>query len=315
MAITSSLEITITPKDGNVIVANVNTGYSMTDFANNMSQSSVKDYVIVNNDRIDLTNLNNGSKIKIKVTWEDELQRLSWENMFTKEIWEKFDKFENYAEYELVNDGDYYIELRDDGGYYFMVENPNAFPYGNIYFHMYEDYSIDHIVSQNEEDNIVVYTDEYNWNSLMTDKKVMITEHVYKQPRFIPFDLAITCYLPNTETYSQTDYQTEVTNFLRNEYGLYSDNIGEEILPDDIISNIKNNFVKIKKVTVDYLGYDMSNQATNKESLVTEFNQKHILASTEISSGMVADPETGFITYQENIMVHGLSVTLKYKAY
>ena len=313
LAITSNLKITIT-KDDSITVADVNTGYSITDFTNNIAQSAVKDYVIVNNNRIILTDLTNGTKIKIKVEWEDELQKLSWENMFTKEIWDLFIKGTNFAELELVNNGDYYIELDDDGNYYFVVQNKDTFPFGDIYFHMYEDYSIDHIVSENEENNTVVYTDEYNWNSLMSDRKVMIAEHVYKQPRFIPFDLAITCTLPNTETYSQTDYQAEIANYLRNEYGLYSDNMGEEIIPDDIISNIKNEFAKVLKVKVDYLGYEISNQATNKESLTTEFNQKHILASTKVSSGMVVDPETGFITFQENITVHGLKIALKYRA-
>lgn len=319
LAIGNELNITITPKDQTPISADINIGYSIVDFTGNVADSTVGEYVVVDNNRIVLTDLLNGTKIKVRVEWEDNIHYLSWEGMFTPDTWAAFTKTgteeSGYAELEFVNDGDYYIDLREEEGqnnYYLIVQNEYAFPYGDIYFHMYEDYSIDHIVS--ETGNDVVYTDEYNWNNLMLDRKVMLTEHIYKQPRFIPFDLAITCYLPNTETYSQIDYQKEIANYLRTEYGLYSNNIGQEISPDEIIFNIKENFSKIIKITIDYLGYDMRNSATNKESLTTKFNQKHILASTESSTGTVVDPETGFITVQENIISHGLKITLKYRA-
>ena len=318
LAIGNIINIVVDPASGDEVSDNINIGYSLVDFTNNVANSNVGNYVTVNNNRIILTDLNNGSRIKLTVAWEDNVHKLSWQNMFTANIWNQFtieesgDSGEAYLEF--VNDGDYYIEMVPEGessNYYLVVQNQDAFPLGDIYFHMYEDYSNDHIVRV--DDNGVVYTDEYNWNNLMTDRKVMLTEHVYKQPRFIPFDLAITCYLPNTETYNK-DYQKSISNYLRTEYGLYSDNIGEEILPDDIVFNIKENFPKIIKVTVDYLGYNMSNSATNKESLTTEFNQKHILASTELTTGQVVDPITGFITVQDNIVVHGLKITLKYRA-
>lgn len=317
LAIGNSFNVEITLNDGSSISTDISVGYSINDLTNNIANSIIKDYVLVDNNRIILADLTKGTKINISISWEDNIHYLSWENMFSSNIWAMFEKNivgtkENGStNLEFVNDGDYYITFRD-GSYYLVVEDADSFPYGDIYFHMYEDYSIDHIVS--EDDNDVIYTDEYSWNNLMTNKKVMLTEHVYKQPRFIPFDLVLTCYLPNTEAYSQIDYQSELTKYLRTEYGLYSNNIGEEIIPDDIILNIKNNFPKVLKVTVDYIGYDMTNQTTNKESLTTEFNQKHIIASTESATGTVIDPETGFITVQEDIMIHGLKINLKYRA-
>lgn len=209
---------------------------------------------------------------------------------------------------EYTNTGDYYIDY-NEGVYNLKIENAVKFPYGNIYIHMYEDYSHDHIVSEN--DGVVVYTDEYNWNRLMSDRRVMLTEHVYKQPRFIPFDLAITCKLPNTEMWSQTDYATEVTKFLREEYGVYSNNIGKIINPDDIKLNIKNSFANIRDVTVDYLGYDMFSSSTNMLQLDTKFNQQHILASNESSVEAVSDPDTGLISF-ETVNLHGLKLTFTY---
>ena len=317
LVVGETLNIQITPSgSSSVISSDINIGYSIIDFTNNVADSAVKDYVLIDNNRIILKDLTNGTKIKVTVAWSDNVHKLSWENMFTSNIWDQFtqtgDDSNGTAYLEFVNEGDYYIDVRDDG-YYFVVENEDVFPYGDIYFHMYEDYSNDHVVKV--VDNNVIYTDEYNWNNLMSDRKVMLTEHVYKQPRFIPFDLALTCYLPNTEAYSQIDYPTEITNYLRIEYGLYSNNIGQEILPDDIVFNVKENFSKILKVTVDYLGYDLTNAATNQESLTTEFNQKHILASTYSTTGTVVDPDTGFITVQDEVIVHGLKLSFKYRAY
>ena len=209
---------------------------------------------------------------------------------------------------EYVNDGDYYIDLTD-GVYTLKIENSDKFPYGNIYVHMYEDYSYDHVVSNTG--NVVTYTDEYNWNRLMIDRRVMLTEHIYKQPRFIPFDLAITCQLPNTEMWSQTDYTSELRQFLREEYGVYANNIGKEIRSDDIVLNIKNSFAKIRAVSVDYLGYEMSSEATNKLKLETKFNQQHILASDESSVEAIIDSSTGLINF-ETVVIHGLKLTFVY---
>ena len=214
---------------------------------------------------------------------------------------------------EYVNEGDYYIELveSDDGNVYnLVIENPVKFPYGSIYIHMYEDYTHDHIVSRTD-DNIVVYTDEYNWNRLMTDRRVMLTDHIYKQPRFVPFDLSITCQLPNTEMFSQTDYVSEITEFLRREYGVYTNNIGKTIIPDDIILNIKNSFAKIRNIIVNYLGYNMLLSNSNKLKLETKFNQQHILASDEASVEAVTDSETGIVKF-ETVNIHGLKLNIEY---
>ena len=214
---------------------------------------------------------------------------------------------------EYMNEGDYYIELveGDDGNVYnLIIENAVKFPFGNIYIHMYEDYTHDHIVSRND-DNIVVYTDEYNWNRLMTDRRVMLTDHIYKQPRFVPFDLSITCQLPNTEMFSQTDYVSEITEFLRREYGVYTNNIGKTIIPDDIILNIKNSFAKIRNITVNYLGYNMLLSNSNKLKLETKFNQQHILASDEASVEAVTDSETGIVKF-ETVNIHGLKLDIEY---
>lgn len=299
---------------GELISADVPIGYNLQNFISNLNSSAVGPYVAISNLRLVFLSLSNKASINVRVEWNSITEHDVWEGMFTPETWSKFipvndsTDAEGAAECMFVNDGDYYIYY-DGTDYNFIVQNPDAFPYGDIYFHMYEDYSKDHIVEETEE--IVRYTDEYIWNSLMTKKRVMLTEHVYKQPRFIPFDLSVICVLPNTESYSSTDYNTEITNHLKTVYGLYSDNIGEEILPDDIIFSIKEKFPKVKKVIVEYLGYDISNQATNKESLTTEFNQKHILASTKKTENMVID-ETTHLVKQQTIMKHGLKLALKY---
>ena len=326
LAVGRSITIKCIPSESATPVeAVVLIGYSLSEFANNIANSKIGKYVVLDNNRIIFKELTNGAKVTYSLTWENELQHDTFEGMFVKESWDEFEIVsvepeKTTAECTFTNEGDYYIRVEtvvdeDDNTkshneYYFVTQTPASFPYGDIYFHMYEDYSNDHIVKTNGDD--VVYTDEYNWNNLMTEKKVMLTEHVYKQPRFIPFDLAITCYLPNTEQYSQTDYNTEIANYLREEYGLYSDNIGEEILSDDIILNIKENFSKVQKVNVDYLGYNILNSTTNQESLATQFNQKHILASTETSVETVTDETSKLISVKE-VIKHGLKITLKYR--
>lgn len=229
------------------------------------------------------------------------------------ELGNYYEKSSGSAYCEYTNSGDYYINLEEDeegnNVYKLVIESPDKFPFGNIYVHMYEDYSFDHVVS--DDYGIITYTDEYNWNNLMTDRRVMLTEHIYKQPRFIPFDLALTCTLPNTETFSQVDYNAELKTFLRNNYGIYSDNIGKEIRPDDIILSIKDSFSKIINVTVDYLGYDMLSDITNKTKLETKFNQQHIIASDDTSIEAVQDPDTGLITF-DSVAKHGIKLTFKY---
>ena len=177
---------------------------------------------------------------------------------------------------------------------------------------MYEDYTNDHIVSGgDDEDTAAVYTDEYIWNNLMTKKRVMLTEHIYKQPRFVTFDLDVVCLVHNTEQYSGVDYYNEVRKYLRTEYGLYSNNIGKEILPEDIIINIKSNFDKIFAVAVNYLGYDMLNSSTNRNSLETDFNQKHILASNKSVQRLIYHPEEKNYSL-DTVTEHGLNLTIKF---
>lgn len=315
LAVGNSIHIEVEPtSNGEIIASDVLIGYNLQNFTNNLSASEVGEYVAINNLRLVLLLLNNGAKIRVTVSWNDDVEYNIWKGMFTPDTWKNFIPSNDgkSATCELINEGDYYIRYdEEDGGYYFMVENPDAFPLGDIYFHMYEDYSNDHIVESTP--NYITYTDEYIWNNIMTKKRVMLTEHVYKQPRFIPFDLSIICYLPNVETFSSTDYNQEIAKYLRTEYGLYSDNIGEEILPSDIILNIKEKFPKIKSVFVDYIGYELTNPTTNKgeDGLKTEFNQKHILASTEESEEITLDESTS--TLRSMIVTkHGLKLTLKY---
>lgn len=315
LAIGKSLEITVHPSaSAPEKSAVVQIGYNLQNFVSNLAASDVGDDVIISDLRLVFTSLENGGDISVKIAWDNKTDYGIWKGMFTPDTWKNFEitgtEDSGYAISTYVNDGDYYI-IYDGTNYLLKIQNPDVFPYGDIYFHMYEDYSNDHIVE--ETDNVVTYTDEYIWNNLMTKKRVMLTEHVYKQPRFIPFDLSVICLIPNNETYSSTDYQKEIADYLRTEYGLYSNNIGEEILPDDIIFNIKEKFPKVKKVIIDYLGYDMTNATTKKEALETGFNQKHILASTEISDDMVVDEETGIITRQ-TVTKHGLKLVLKYVA-
>lgn len=302
---------------------NVSIGYSLDAFINNLSASAVNNYVVINNNRIVFTSLSNGYKLAVSVVAENAGDENAWKLMFGG-AWDSFTSSGSYPTKtftcELTNSGDYYIEYyipasssdTREEGYYFVITNANKFPYGDIYFHMYEDYTNDHIVSGSVENNDVVYTDEYIWNSLMTKKRVMLTEHIYKQPRFVPFDLDITCYVHNAEAFSETDYSKDIARYLRTEYGLYSDNIGEEILPEDIVFNVRSNFDKVFRVDVNYLGYDMSNSNTNQTSLETDFNQKHILASTETAQRLVYTEENGVGKYSlDTVTVHGLNLSIK----
>lgn len=364
-ALGKTMKITYTPKQSEAEAKDVSIGYSASQFAANVA-AAFDNVITVNNNRLILTDLSNGAKIKVNISWEDQIEKSVWENMFADLTWSKFiideepyyelttdTEFKNNktyyilvdeeyveaevtvgapvpantyyekiyrdgsAELEFTNDGDYYIDLTtdEDGNnvYTLKVENPINFPLGNIYIHMYEDYSFDHIVYSDE--NGIQYTDEYNWNRLMADRRVMLTEHIYKQPRFIPFDLAITCRLPNTETFlrKEEDVRKSLESFLRREYGVYSNNIGKEILADDIILNIKNSFSNIKNVTVDYLGYDMLLSSTSKAKLEANFNQQYIIASNETSTELVMS-ESGVFS-PDAVIKHGLKITLKYNAY
>ena len=318
LAVGNSIYIKVVPTSGGAAQeANVLIGYNLQNFINNLAASAVGQYVIISDLRLVFLQLTNGASIQVKIKWNSKTEYEIWKGMFTPDTWANFEIIEGdetagTASCIFINDGDYYIRY-DGNDYYLVVENPDAFPFGDIYFHMYEDYSNDHIVE--ETDNFVKYTDEYVWNNLMTKKRVMLTEHVYKQPRFIPFDLALICDIPNTETFSSTNYINEISSFLRTEYGLYSNNIGEEILSEDIKLKVKERFPKIRNVYVEYMGYNLTNEATNKkeDGLKTEFNQKHILASTETTEDMVLD-ETTSIIIRQVVVKHGLKLTLRYVA-
>lgn len=313
LAIGSSLNITVTDSQGGKHGEdkNISLGYSYTEFANTVASSEVKDYIVIDNNRIILKDLTNGVSATVNISWASTSEYNAWKKMFLDNSWIG-DATTGKASKTITNSGQYYIDYVDSGddeGYWFVVQNTNFFPCGDIYFHMYEDYSVDHVVESSDAGTI--RTDEYIWNNLMTKKRVMLTEHIYKQPRFIPFDLSITCYLPNTRQYSKDTYESGITKFLRTQYGVYADNIGEEVLADDITLSIKEAFTDIKKVVVNYLGYDMANSATNESVLASKFNQKHILASNEIDSALVSDTSTGVASVQQKT-VHGLEITLKF---
>lgn len=325
LAIGASMKIAVTNTSGASADAEINLGYSYNDFAKAVSSSDVKDYIVIDNNRIILKDLTNGVSATVTIAWSSAAEYNTWKKMFLDTSWigeleyststdadgKEVSTVKNgRASKTFTNAGQYYIDYDEaEGTYYFVVQDKNYFPCGDIYFHMYEDYSADHVVE--ETDAGVVQTDEYTWNNLMTNKRVMLTEHIYKQPRFVPFDLSITCYLPNSKQYSQTDYATEIEEFLRTQYGVYANNVGEGVLADDIILTIKEAFTEIKKVTVNYLGYDITNSATNEASLTSKFNQKHILASNEISSALVSDASAGVVTSQ-TVTAHGLEIELKY---
>lgn len=315
LAIGNNISISVTPIGQSTKVAEINIGYSAYNFAESIGSSNVKDYVTLDNNRIVLKDLSNGTNMTISIAWITEGQYNAWKRMFLDNSWIGDLEYETdeggnkvaksgSASISFTNKGSYYIDYRKDDGYYLVVEDTGSFPCGNIYFHMYEDFSEDHIV----EDGVL--TDEYIWNNLMTDRKVMIAEHVYKQPRFVPFDLSITCYLPNNEAYSQVDYEAEIKEFLRNEHGIYSDTIGESIAADDIVLEIKNKFSKVKKVVVNYLGYNMLNSNTYESELTAQFNQKLILASTETSIEIVRN--AAGVLIQDLVVSHGLKIEIKY---
>ena len=281
----------------------VNTGNSIADLKSNISDSvALASSVIIDNFRLIFTDRINSHTMKLKLSYTTDNEKNAWKAMFILPIGESWEDTGTDLIFTMTNIGDYYIERLDTPDsygdiYQLVIENSDAFPYGNIYIHMFEDYSYDHLVAED------IYTDEYRWNELLNGRKVMLTEHLYKQPRFIPFDLSVTCYIPNKlGMYKVQDYKEKVENFLRNTYGVYSDNIGQSLYREDIIMSIREGIPEITKVEVNYFGEDMEYSSTDTNMLEVSFNQKLIIASNEI--GVTSDVTT----------IHGLIVNIKYES-
>lgn len=267
----------------------VDTGSTINDLRNNLLNSPLAEYIVINNDRIIFTDRNDGSSVEIKLEYVSQAEEFAWRNMFALsygQAWEEITiEGKNYLRLYKENEGDYYISVvePDEYGNKYMlnITRNYSFPYGFIYVHMFEDYSFDHVVSEDIENSKIYNTDEYVWNSLLKNKKVMLTNHVYEQPKFIPFDLNIVINIPNTLNNQQEEYKTKIRNFLREYFGVYAKNVGKSLYREDIIIAIRENFPEVRKVTINYFGPNMEEPLTDTGYMEIEFNQKLILASNK----------------------------------
>ena len=286
----------------------VNTSSSIDALADIIASSELGDSITVDNRRLVFTDRQNGHTMWISLPYSSAIERNNWIAMFALSYGQSWADTGSSLDLSLSNQGDYYISITepDSAGniYQLTVLNKDAFPYGNVYVHMFEDYSYDHLIAIDD------YTDEYQWNTLLQDKKVMLTNHVYEQPRFLPFDLSVTCYIPNNiGMYRTEEYQKKVYDFLRSNYGVYTSNMGNDLTREDVILAIKENIPEIVRVDVDYFGFDMTESSTNKGMISAAFNQKLIIASNETDSTMTV---ANGVQTTVSKLVHGLTVTMKY---
>lgn len=208
---------------------------------------------------------------------------------------------------EQKNEGDYFIDANLTTGKYILnIENLPAFPYGDIYTHMIEDYRKDHEISTNINGDIT-YTDEYKWNQSIDSKKMICVNHVYKQPRFIPFDLEISASLMREAGLKkETEYIGLIEDFVRSVYNVYDGKIGKSIDKNTISLLIQDNVNYVKDVFVKYLGTDLEKYIKNVSTLDIAFNEKAILASNERTKTINGTQE--IINY-----IHGIKINLEYE--
>ena len=314
------------------VSADINTGADFDSFIANIKKSAVANKVnIINNNQIFMISRTPNSKIRITLygksnvadtTTEEEGKVIAYNKIVN--VMKMFYDFENvvptydgivdnmysYSAFiEKTTSGDYYVK-RDDEGMKLVIENTVVFPTGDIYVHMIEDYRGDHIVVDGEENNSPVYTDEYKWEQSIKDKKMLCVNHVYKQPQFLPFDIEITANIyTNVGLNKKEIYRNQITQYIKNNYNVYTSQVGKSIYKNDIAIELKRGISGISDVVVDYLGYDLRNKSDDSAYLNAEFNEKLVVAYTETET--ITNNEGGSQTL-ETVYIHGIKVNIFY---
>jgi hypothetical protein len=266
-----------------------------------LGDSSLNDKMVFNNDELVFLSKKNGDLItfSIDVPVEEEDALFS----FCPDLNGVIPSGITYT-FTKENSGDYYIEITDDK-YNMIIEQPSAFPYGDIYIHMIEDYRGDHILTL-EEDSDITYTDEHVWENSLQGKKMLCVNHVYKQPRFIPFSIDITVrILPNAGNNKQEEYKRNTETLLRNMYNVYSENIGKNIDRNSLALFIERNLSNVSNVSINYLGFDLEGKTNNTETIEVGFNEKAIIASNKTKTVSLE----GGIT--RNVIIQGLNIKVE----
>jgi hypothetical protein len=282
----------------------VNTSISFETFkANVLSDSTLFGKVIWSGDELFFTSKKINDSIKISIPVADEEERDVIRNFILDFVLTEIDV--GTMSVEKINNGHYYIERNDAGKYILHVQDESVFPYGDIFFHMMEDYRGDHIVSV-ESSSDITYTDEYVWEKTIAPKKMLCVSHIYKQPIFVPFDMEVDVFIyQNAGLNKQQEYKQNIEEFLRGLYNPYTAKTGEILYKNKLGILIEKSLPNIASATVSYLGFDLENKTNGLDELPIKFNQKGIIASnktrTTTSSGST-------ITVYE----HGIKVNVGY---
>lgn len=305
------INITITPPQGSTEMKTINTSTSFENFKRNV-EASFPEEILFNDEEMVFLSKKVGYTFNVSINFNLE-GYIANENYFSnKASAESFipslrgleTTNTNEISIEQINTGDYYIDVIGDK-YELKIQNLSRFPYGDIYVHMIEDYRKNHMISERD----MLFTDEYEWNQSINSKKMICVNHIYKQPRFIPFDLEIQAtIIRNAGLEKEEEYKKEIESFLRNIYNVYESKIGEDIDKNTIAILIQNNINYVKNVFVKYLGPDLEGGTRNTSTLDIEFNEKGILASNEIKETIAADGITIITTY-----LHGAKIEVEYE--
>ncbi len=282
----------------------VNTSISFETFkANVLSDSALFGKVIWSGDELFFTSKKLNDFIKISISVADAEERDIIRSFIFDFSLTEIDT--GSMSVEKINSGHYYVERNSAGNYMLHVQDETAFPYGNIYFHMVEDYRGDHIVkSENSSD--ITYTDEYIWEKTIAPKKMLCVNHIYKQPVFVPFDIEVDVFIyQNAGLNKQQEYKQNIEAFLRDLYNPYTAKTGEILYKNKLGILIEKSLPNIASASVSYLGFDLENKTNGVDELPIGFNQKGIIASnktrTTTSSGST-------ITVYE----HGIKINVGY---
>lgn len=277
----------------------VSTGSTLSEFVSNLEQKSD---ISVQGREIFLNKREKDSLFKLILEDVNTVNLKALKEMFyeTKDL----DETLSIIEVSKTTSGDYYIEKTDEG-YYFVIVDSESFPVGDLYFHMIEDYRRDHIFLGGDQSN--VFTDEYVWNNSIEDKKMLCVSHIFKQPKFIPFDLKLSVKISRNAGLNKEKYYRDlIYNTLMERYNAYNSITGEQVIANNIIMDISK-IQYVSEVSVLYLGFNIEDLSDNSSSLEANFNEKLILSSKKERSETINNLTRVY-------PVHGLFIEVIYKS-
>lgn len=276
----------------------VNTGNSLAIFLSNIQKKAgLSSLISVRDKEIFLVSREKGSYFTVKML-EDDIDKIeTMKSMFydTKDLEVVDMGVEGYSiTLRKEINGDYYINKTSKGFTLVPLEFGN-FPLGDLYFHMLEDYRHDHIFGDDDSRD---YTDEYKWNSIVENKKMLCVSHVFRQPKFIPFSAIVSAKISKNVAFrKEKSYSDLIYNHLLGKYNAYSPTLGETIYQSSI-RDVVLEIPGVMEVSIEYLGFRPNDLSTTQSSLGTKFNEKLIIASKKekeiVKEGLVTrEPEQG----------------------